>query len=54
MAFAEIAMASRKYALECPTAGLLLPLEETTVAWCLVRLLACGTVGLGTTAVPTA
>ena len=54
LAFAEVVMASRKYALGYPIAGLLLSLEETTVAWCLFRLLACGMVGLGTTAVPTA
>ena len=54
LAFAEVATASREYALEYPTAGLPLPLEETTVAWCLVRLLAYGMAGLGTTAVPTA
>ena len=54
LTFAKAAMASREYALEYPIAGLPLPLKETTVAWCLVRLLACGMVGLGTTAVPTA
>lgn len=46
LTFAEVVTASREYALEYPTAGRLLPLGETTVAWCLIRLLAYGMAGL--------
>ncbi len=46
MTFAEIVTASSEYVLEYPETVPLLPLDETYIAWCLIKLLEHGMVGL--------
>ncbi len=42
MTLSEIVIASQEYALEYPESSPILPLDETYIAWCLVKLLEHG------------
>lgn len=42
LTFAEIVAASQEYALEYPESGLCQAMDETYIAWCLVKLLGYG------------
>lgn len=46
MAFSEIVLASQEYLLAHPESEILLPVRETHLAWCLVKLLEYGMVGV--------
>jgi len=48
MTFAEIVVACEEYLLEQPESGLLLPVEEPHLAWCLIKLLELGMAGVVT------
>ncbi len=42
LTFAEIVFACEEYLLEHPESGMLLPLNEEDLAWCLIKLLDYG------------
>lgn len=53
MSLSEIIVASQEYTLEYPETSPDLPLDETYIAWCLVKLLEYGLAGVVATAVET-